>query len=368
MKRDKTKHICILVDCLTGGGAEKVASLLSKSFSDENYKVSIISTLNRTVDYDYKGQLYNLGVINNRFRIIKTLKKFFVFKKTYKAINADIYIDFRFRNNVYKELILHLFVFNVKKTIFTIHLYRVNDYIPKSMLLYKTYNRAKAVVAVSEVIMEATKTLYNFSNLLYIPNFYNNEIIVKSEKPLNVSNTPFIIAVGRLKNEVKQFDKLILAYKTSLPAKNNIPLYILGEGKDKDALIALVKENDSEDLVKIMGFKSNPYPYVKASQFLILSSKIEGMPMVLVEALALGTPVVAFNCKSGPSEIIEHQENGLLVKDQDFQALTEAINRMYNDKEFYLACKKNSKSSIYKYSNEVVLKKWLQLIENTKQL
>ncbi len=368
MKPDKARHICLLVDCLTGGGAEKVASLLSHSFQNKNYQVSIISTLNKKVDYDYKGQLYNLGHITHHNKYLQALKKFFVFRKTYKDVGADIYIDFRFKNNVLKELILHLLVFKSNKTILTIHSSRVNDYMPKSIILYKLYSRVKAVVAVSQGIFETTKTLFNFSNLLHIPNFYNSDIFTKSEVANHIVKKPFILAVGRLKNEVKQFDKLILAYKTSVPAKNNIPLCILGEGKDKEGLLNLIKENNLEGLVKIMGFKPNPYTYIKASTFLILSSKNEGMPMVLVEALALGTPVVSFNCKSGPSEIIEHQKNGLLVKDQDFKALKEAINTMYSDEELYLACKNNSKLSIHQYSNEAVLKKWLQLIENTKVL
>ena len=113
-----------------------------------------------------------------------------------------------------------------------------------------------------------------------------------------------------------------------------------------------------------MGFKINPYIYIKSSEFLVLSSKIEGFPMVILESLALGTPVVSFNCKSGPSEIIEHNENGLLVKDQDFNDLTKSINKMYSDKKLYENCKKNSKSSIHKYSNYEVFKKWMGLIES----
>ncbi|WNH13023.1 glycosyltransferase [Thalassobellus suaedae] len=361
MNSNNKKSICIIVDCLTGGGSEKVASQLSKSFYDAKFEVSIIS-MRDGVDYDYKGQLYNLGEINHKFGFIKSLIKIFKLKKYYKKINADIYLDFRFKNSFLKELILHLFVINIKKTVLTIHSHRVYNYLPQHIIFYKFYNRAKAVVVVSEGIYEATKQLFNFSNLLYIPNFYNNDIIIKSEKPIKALNKPFVIAVGRLNNEVKQFDKLIHAYKVSKPAKNNIPLYILGDGKDKENLESIINENNLDNMVKIMGFKSNPYPYIKASKFLLLSSKIEGFSMVILESLALGTPVVSFNCKSGPSEIIEHNQNGLLVKNQDFNAFTKAIDRMYSDNELYENCKRNSKSSIHKYSNDEVFKRWMKLI------
>ena len=65
----------------------------------------------------------------------------------------------------------------------------------------------------------------------------------------------------------------------------------------------------------------NPYDYIKQCKFLVLCSKFEGMPLVILETLTLGKPVISFNCKSGPSELITDKENGLLVKDQDFYEL-----------------------------------------------
>lgn len=363
MNSNNKKRVCILVDCLSGGGAEKVASLLSKSFYDEKFEVSIIS-LRDGIDYDFKGKLYNLGKTNFNFRVFKAIYKFFRLKKIYKSINADIYIDFRYRKRFFKELILHLLIINIKKTVFTIHSHQVENYLPQHHFFYKSYNKAKAVVVVSEGVLEIIKPLFNFRNLLYIPNFYNDAIITSSEESIDLLKKPFIIAVGRLQNEVKQFDKLIFAYKASLPAKNKIPLYILGDGKDRENLESVVKENDLGGLVKIMGFKSNPYSYIRSSEFLLLSSKIEGFAMVLLEALAVGTPAISFNCKSGPSEIIEHNKNGLLVKDQDFNAFTKAIDKMYSDKELYKNCKNNSKLSVHKYSNEEVFKKWKKLMNS----
>lgn len=362
IKKNK-KSVCLLVDCLTGGGAEKAASLLSKSFCNSNFEVSIIS-MQGGIDYDFKGRLYNLGLINYKIGFFKTIKKFFILKKTYKKINADFYLDFRIRNNFLRELIFYFFVLDIKKTIFTIHSYRVYNYLPQKIFFYKLYNKAKAVVAVSEGIYEVTRQLFDFKNLIYIPNFYNNDILVKSNQVLNNSNKPFIIAIGRLKNEVKQFDKLILAYKDSLPAKKGIPLYILGNGIDKKKLEHLILKNNLDNIVKLMGFVKNPYKYIKASQFLLLSSKIEGFGIVLLESLALNTPVISFDCKVGPSEIIINNKNGILVKDQDFNAFTKAIDKMYSNKELYLNCKANSKTSVDKYSNSEVFKRWKELLKS----
>ncbi|WP_147678943.1 glycosyltransferase [Algibacter pacificus] len=362
MTNGNIPHVCILVDCLTGGGAEKAASLLSKSFYEtKKVKVSIVS-MQGGIDYDFKGELYNLGGIKHNIPFFKTIKKLFQLKKVYKQINADFYLDFRVKNNVFRELIFHLFITDLKKTVLTIHSYRVYNYLPQHIIFYRLYNKAKAVVVVSKGIYFEVKKLYDFKNLIYIPNFYNKDIIVKSQQIKKTFDKPFIVAVGRLKNEVKQFDKLILAYKDTYAAKHKIPLYILGRGEDKKVLEHIILDHKLNDIVKLLGFKKNPYPYIAQSEFLILSSKIEGMPMVLVESLALGTPVVSFNCKTGPSEIINHNENGILVEDQDFIAFKNAMDIMCSNKELYVNCKANSKASVCKYSNDAVYNKWAKLL------
>lgn len=361
MSRHSKKHICILVDCLTGGGAEKAAALLSESLYDAHYEVSII-VMKDLIDYSFKGSLYNIKMLKHSFLNGSNFKKLFYLRQIYKKINADLYLDFRVRYHTINEVLLHLFVFQIRKTVFTIHSYRVHNYLPKKTFFFRLYNKAKAIVVVSEGVLEKTKTLFNFGNLIYIPNFYNESIINQGNKVIDFPISPYIIAVGRLKNEVKQFDKLILAYAKTIPAKMGVPLVILGEGKDHPMLKRLIEDHHLESVIKLLGFKNNPYPYIKKSQFLILSSKVEGFSMVLVEALALETPVVSFNCKSGPAEIITDENNGLLVENQDFNALKKAINRMHTDSELYLKCKQNSKRSVYKFSDEVVLDSWLKLI------
>ncbi len=351
------KHICIIVDCLCGGGAEKVAASFSYSLEAAGYKVSIISLWDK-ITYKYTGKLYNLGENESHIKWIKQFKKILLFRKYYKEIDADFYVDFRMRNRFVLELILHLFVFNIKKMVMSIQHFNIAYHIPKGHFFKKEYSKARAIIGVSKDIEKALNKYHTFGNVTYIPNFINKNLLQNFKtSQVDIPNNA-ILAIGRLINPVKQFDKLILSYKNTESCKKGIPLIILGQGKDREKLEAIIKTNNLQDTVKLLGFVSNPYDYIKHCKFLVLCSKYEGMPLVILETLALETPVVSFNCKSGPSELIKNKNNGLLVKDQDFKELEKSIDLLQTNKDLYNKLKANASNSINNFTGDSVIKSW----------
>ena len=145
--------------------------------------------------------------------------------------------------------------------------------------------------------------------------------------------------------------------------KQETHLVLLGEGIKMKYYLDLAKQNQVEDKVHFLGFKKNPYPYLKNAKFFVLSSLNEGMPNVILEALACGTPVVSFDCLSGPSEMIMDKQNGLLVENQNVVKLTEALNLFMEDKELYTFCKENAFQSCQHFSLENIGKQWLDLMQ-----
>ncbi|WP_199528537.1 glycosyltransferase [Pseudoalteromonas sp. bablab_jr010] len=137
-------------------------------------------------------------------------------------------------------------------------------------------------------------------------------------------NIPIIIAVGRLEN-VKGFDKLIEAFsllRAQMPAR----LVILGEGSLREPLESLAKSLNVSSHIWMPGFLSNIYPYLSGADVFALTSDYEGFPNGMLEAMACGTSVVAFNCPGGVSEILEDGNWGALVRPGDLQELSKALH------------------------------------------
>jgi glycosyltransferase involved in cell wall biosynthesis len=152
----------------------------------------------------------------------------------------------------------------------------------------------------------------------------------KAHQPLEhpwfqAGQPPVILGVGRLE-EQKDFPTLLKAFAL-LRKKVNARLVILGEGKLRAVLETLIQELGIENHVQLAGFTSNPYAFMKRADVFVLSSVLEGLPTVLIEAMALGTPVVSTDCKSGPKEITEHAGYGTLVPIQNPEALALALEK-----------------------------------------
>ncbi|MGD8430478.1 MAG: glycosyltransferase [Ectothiorhodospiraceae bacterium] len=146
---------------------------------------------------------------------------------------------------------------------------------------------------------------------------------------LSTGEIPVILAVGRL-TRAKDFPTLIRAF-ARVAADRPCRLIILGEGKERAALRQLAVDCGVDSLVELPGYRVNPYAWMSRASVFVLSSAWEGMPNVLIEALACGTPVVATDCPYGPREILEQGRYGPLVPVGDEAAMADAIRWTLDD-------------------------------------
>jgi glycosyltransferase involved in cell wall biosynthesis len=197
--------------------------------------------------------------------------------------------------------------------------------------------------------------------ILYNP-VVTPEVREKARMPLNhpwfeAGQPPVVLAVGRLTKQ-KDFPTLIRAFarvRQTRPAK----LLILGEGPDRPALEDLVNQLGLEDDVAMPGFVENPYAYMSRASLYILSSRWEGLPTVLIEALYCGPPIIATDCPSGPREILADGQHGLLIPVGDVTALTQAIEAGLAGKTPH-----PTEESWHPYSLEAVVDQYIGLLLN----
>jgi N-acetylgalactosamine-N,N'-diacetylbacillosaminyl-diphospho-undecaprenol 4-alpha-N-acetylgalactosaminyltransferase len=360
----KKLKIAIIGDSLSGGGSEKVHGLLSCYFEEAGHKVSNC-IFDDKIDYLYSGSLLNLGKINNGLN--KFIRKVIVIHKfrnfIYKS-NFDIIIDFRVRLNPYIELIYSQFVYP-KNTIYTIHSGFLNYYFPENKFLSHFLHKRHHLVCVSKAIKEKIMTEFSLKKITTIYNPIDLEEINKLKNQFEIKDD-YILLIGSMNNEIKQIDQAIYAYsKTDLP-NQKIKLMILGEGHFKKKYIKLVENLNLNEMVHFKGFVKNPFPYLKCARYLILTSKNEGFPNAIIESLSCQTPVISFNCFSGPNEVILNNFNGKLVENQNFESLTKAMNEMVFDEKLYAFCVKNTLSSVLQFDLKKIGFLWNELFIDLK--
>ncbi len=218
------------------------------------------------------------------------------------------------------------------------HLAGPHNRVPR-LLVRATYRFAHRIIAVSDGV--ADDLVANFG--------VSRERIVVIGNPVDLENvaergaeavhlpcaSPFIVAMGRL-TQTKNMALLIEAYAAS---GVTVPLVIMGEGPERDALTAQIAALGLSERVYLAGFQKNPYAVLARAELYVSASNGEGFPNALVEAMALGRPVVVTNCASGPSEIMADRgretirdtletPSGMLVPINDAKAMAEAIAKV----------------------------------------
>lgn len=359
----KKYKIALVGYMLSNGGAERVLSTLSQYFHKNSYDVHNIIMIDK-VDYLFGGSLFNVGRLRNESNdLLNKINRFYKFKKYIEDEKFDILIDFRFRVVYFQEIFIYKFIYRIPR-IQTVHSGRYHSYLFKYKFLSKYFfNKFNKIVTVSKEQQNLIKRELNFKNLQTIYNPIDIEYIKNSSnsEKINIFNFEYIVSVGRLA-DTKQIDKLIISYCKSELQKKNVHLVIVGTGPELENLQKIVTDKSVSEFIHFTGQITNPYSIIKRAKYLVQTSLFEGFPMVLIESLCCETPVIAFDCFSGPNEIIVDGENGILVADQNFEDLIKAMNKMESERSFYLYCKMNTFDSIKKFDINVIGPQWDELI------
>jgi glycosyltransferase involved in cell wall biosynthesis len=354
--------IALVGDMLSRGGAEKVQARLSFYFETQGIEVHHIIVRDE-VTYDFAGVLFNMGKLKNESNgFLNKYNRLRALRKYLHDTNFDFIIDFRVKNKFLQEYIIANWIYK-SPFIMSIRSFDTNYYFPKSdFLASNIYKKAFGFITVSKAIESEIRTRFNYQNVKTIYNPIVSEDIKILADAAPVPDHKYFLGIGRMENSVKQFDHMIASFKASEARSHGFKLLIIGEGVFKEQLEKQTRDLDIENDVLFIGQTSNPFPYYKNAYATLLTSKNEGFPNVLIESLATGTPVIAYDCKSGPAEIIEQRTNGLLVENQSQEHFIVALNEMISDKELYNTCKLNASKSVKNLEIGKIGAQWLEFM------
>uniref|UniRef100_UPI004049C574 glycosyltransferase n=1 Tax=Flavobacterium sp. TaxID=239 RepID=UPI004049C574 len=367
IEQSKKYKIAIVAYNLDAGGLAKVIANIFQLFKSRqpiNVKLLLLDDVNKE---ELTGKVITFGEFANiKSPFYKKINKYFQFNKNINKEKFDFIIDLRYRINPITELLIVKLIYKNTKVIYNIHSSKLETYLSKNSFLSNyLYRKAYKIVCVAKETEKLVIQKYQFKNTTTIYNPIDFELIKSKEKESIDFDFEYIVAIGRFV-QLKQFDKLIKSYANSILPQKKVKLVLVGDGEELINCKKLVASLNLEDSVVFIGFSDNPYKYMKNAKFLVLTSKYEGFPLVVLEAFACGTPVISFDLVSGPNEIIVPKHNGLLVENQNFEKLTEAINLLLLDEKLYDYCKKNAFESVQKFSFEEIKKEWLNLMQIQK--
>lgn len=234
-------------------------------------------------------------------------------------------------------------------------------FIPNFVAKIRTENMKKACAKLSKLIVltqEEKASWKGFDNIEVIPNalsFYPETISTCEVKRA--------IAVGRLVYE-KGFDLLIDAWSDVYEKHPDWELHIFGDGDEKEKLLNLIQEKQLGSVVKIHEPEKDIYKeYVKHSMFIFPSRYLEALPMVLIEAMSCGLPIVAYDSPCGPKDIVADGENGFLIKYGDDKTLINKINTLIESEKLRKSMGEKAHQMSLNYSEEIIMKQWVELFK-----
>ncbi|WP_127470650.1 glycosyltransferase [Thiomicrorhabdus aquaedulcis] len=360
------KKVTFLISSLAGGGAEGVCVNVANGLAEQGLQVDLVVLhLNNAAYHDRvsdKVNLVVLGVNHARYAGMALLK--YILKQKPKTI-----LVFNYELAVMLVMLRSIFYFKTRiiaRNINTLSQKRNQaqgfwrKYVVKP-LIDGFYCKVDHVINQCQAMREDLISLYpqlaEKSSVIYNPVAKHIEDYAKTHDLSQVEKQDYLLCVGRLEKQ-KAFHYAIEGFAGVANEFPNLRLKIVGQGSLEQVLKQCAVDLGVADRVDFEGFQKDMIPYYLHAEATVLTSLYEGFPNVLVESITLGTPVVAFDCQSGPSEIIHDGVNGYLVKYLDIEdfknKLAKLINSNFDPLDVSASASKNSVLEVSKAYEKII--------------
>ena len=357
------------------GGPARVINLWGNYFINKGYSIEAVSNIDVPLFYDFDKQIIYSVLGIEKFKQknrLKTLYKIYKFLKPRKdevlVFNKALYISYLFvlkkLGLIDKSLKLVYFAHGGSSDFKNIyhHLSQamINYAFDEIIALYDdydiTYSQPKSIQAklINSILPNYYKSIK--TKISYIP----NPVTFKSKNIANY-NEKVVLAVGRL-DYIKGFDLLIRAWADVSKNNPNWILKIIGSGDERESLTKLIDDLSLQKNIELIGQLQDVKSFYLSSSIYVMSSRGEGMPMVVLEAMECGLPIVAFN-NCGAKFLCEHKTNSLLCEIGDTQMLSTNIQSLIKNKTLRATMGKASKNKAKQFYIENIAPKWDKILK-----
>ena len=365
---NSNKKITLIISSLTGGGAENVCVSIANSFANNEWQVDlVILNLHDEVYLSRLSDKVNLVVLNvnhARYSMMPLLRYIYKNKiKTFLVFNYELAVILIILRYIFR-LKIKIISRNINTLSIKLKKFKKQNfwtrYIVRTLVKY-LYHKTDHVVNQCEdmrndLIKYFPKLYYN-SSIIYNPLSIHLTNYTKNYNFNQIKKKNYLLCVGRLEKQ-KAFHLAIEAFAGVVDKFPNLRLKIVGKGSLENKLRQKVSEYSLTNRVDFEGFQKDIISYYLYAKGTLLTSHYEGYPNVLIESIAMNTPVVSFDCPGGPSEIIRSGVNGFLAKHHDIDDFKSKIITLLDTKFDY----EDLKTSIEKNQIKQVFKKYENLI------
>lgn len=350
-------HICFMTATMAGGGTERVIAVLANYFLKQNNKITILITASDKIEYDLDSRIevVKLGGETGG-RLLGRIQRVCRLRTYFRKNKDTVYLSFGTETNMFA--ILSSFFMN-RRLIVSERSNPLTCTFTKSRNFF--YSFAKGFVFQTEDAMNCFSEKIRKRSMV-IPNPLSDKVPERFEGERRKE----IVAVGRLGKE-KNHTLLLEAYADFVKMVPDYTLKIYGKGPLKQDLLSYAEQLEINKFVVFADFAPDVLERIKDSYMYVLSSDYEGISNSLLEAMAMGLPVIATDCPIGGSRmLIKDYENGILVPVGDRKAMSEAMIRLANDRKLADRISVKAAESKKEYSIEKIAKMWEQVINVTK--
>ncbi|MEX6626286.1 glycosyltransferase family 4 protein [Tenacibaculum salmonis] len=347
------------------GGTERTTYIVASGLAERGYDVYLFSTKGKVEDiaYEYSDKINFIiqetgtNKLFSFIRYIYCLSRFLVKNKITTLVSVEaMSVLFTFPTL--------LLTFRRKKT-----QYVVWEHFNASVTLDKKLRVWCRMLASKYANTIVTLTQRDVALWQDKFNVKAQILSISNASPFEVSNKRYacdsknVIAIGRLSYQ-KGFDKLITIV-SKLKETQDITgwkLQIIGSGENKEALEKQIKDLDVEDVVEMVANTPKIKEYYQNASFLAMTSRFEGLPMTLLEGQSYGLPLIAYDCLTGPSEVINDSHNGFLIPDDNEDSFINKLKELMNNQVLRKQMSTQAKLDVANFSEENIINKWVDLI------